>query len=169
MCRSEPLNAFPAGAAGPLGRACPGPAGTGLHDRRGVAARRSTPLKLAIDELRAGRVDAMLCGRHLTPRSALHPDGILATSARSSARGKAAPLDHQGDGLVVAEGAGMFVLKPPRRCPCSRRSYLRRVVAGIGLSNDIHGDLRSPRAPKVSSGPCGWPINRPAGARTTLI
>ena len=40
------------------------------------------------------------------------------------------------------------------------------LVAGVGLSNDVAATCWPPAA-KVSSGPCGWPIKRRAGAPAT--
>ena len=74
-------------------------------------------------------------------------------------------------------------VRPPRRRPRRRRrggdvraqaarrrpghgDHIYGVVAGIGLSNDVHGDLLAP-APRDSSARCGWPTSRPAGAPAT--
>src|SRR5438105_12071351 len=67
-------------------------------------------LKLAIDELRSGRADAMLTGGVSRPDALYTQMGFSQLRALSPS-GRAAPLDHRADGLIVGEGAGMFVLK----------------------------------------------------------
>ena len=117
-------------------------------------------LKLAIDELRAGRADAMLCGGVSRPDPLYTQMGFSQLRALS-ARGKAAPLDHRGDGLVVGEGAGMFVLKRLDDA-LAHGDQIYAIVAGIGLSNDIHGDLLAPssegqlRAMRMAYEQAGW-------------
>ena len=60
-----------------------------------------------------------------------------------SARGKPAPFDALADGLIVGEGAGLFVLK--RLDDAVRHGDLiHGLIRGIGLSNDVHGDLLAP-------------------------
>ncbi len=78
-----------------------------------------------------------------------------------SARGKAAPFDAHADGLVVGEGAGLFVLK--RSSDAVRHGdTIHAVIRGIGLSNDIHGDLLAPssegqhRAMQAAYQQAGW-------------
>src|SRR5262249_18301377 len=60
-----------------------------------------------------------------------------------SPSGRASPFDARGDGLVVGEGAGVFVLK---RLDDARRDGDRiyAVIAGAGLSNDVGGGLLAP-------------------------
>ena len=60
-----------------------------------------------------------------------------------SPSGRPSPFDAAADGLVVGEGAGMFVLK--RLADAVRDSdKIYGVITGIGLSNDIGGSLLAP-------------------------
>src|SRR3954451_11324246 len=78
-----------------------------------------------------------------------------------SATGKACPFDARADGLVVGEGAGMFVLK---RLEDARRQgdTIYAVIAGAGLSNDVDGGLLAPssegqlRAMRAAYAEAGW-------------
>ena len=102
----------------------------------------------------------MLCGGVSRPDPLYTQMGFSQLRALS-ARGKAAPLDHRGDGLVVGEGAGMFVLKRLDDA-LAHGDHIYGVVAGIGLSNDIHGDLLAPssegqlRAMRMAYEQAGW-------------
>ena len=138
---TEPLNAFPAGLpAAIVARALglEGPA----YTIDAACGSSLYSIKLAIDELRAGRADAMLSGGISRPDPLYTQMGFSQLRALS-ARGKAAPLDHRGDGLVVGEGAGMFVLKRLQDA-LADGDHVYGVVTGLGLSNDIHGDLLAP-------------------------
>ncbi len=117
-------------------------------------------LKLAIDELRSGRADAMLCGGLSRPDPLYTQMGFSQLRALS-ARGTPAPFDEKSDGLVVGEGAGMFVLKRLEDALC-HGDHIYATVAGIGISNDIHGDLLAPsvegqlRAMRMAYEHAGW-------------
>ncbi len=105
----EPLNAFPAGLPAALvARALR--LGGGAYTLDAACGSSLYALKLAVDELRSGRADAMLSGGVSRPDSLYTQMGFSQLRALS-ARGRPAPFDHRGDGLVVGEGAGMFVLK----------------------------------------------------------
>jgi acyl transferase domain-containing protein/3-hydroxymyristoyl/3-hydroxydecanoyl-(acyl carrier protein) dehydratase len=156
---AEPLNAFPAGLPAALvARALgfDGPA----YTIDAACGSSLYSLKLAMDEIRAGRADAMLCGGISRPDPLYTQMGFSQLRALS-ARGKPAPLDHRGDGLVVGEGAGMFVLKRLDDA-VSHGDHMYAVVAGVGLSNDIHGDLLAPssegqlRAMRMAYEQAGW-------------
>jgi len=99
-------------------------------------------LKFAMDELRAGRADAMLAGGVARPESLYTQMGFSQLRALS-ASGRPSPFDAAADGLVVGEGAGMFVLK---RLSDAQRDgdKIRAVLVGAGLSNDVGGSLLAP-------------------------
>ncbi|NNN07068.1 MAG: polyketide synthase, partial [Elusimicrobia bacterium] len=99
-------------------------------------------LKFAMEELRAGRADAMLAGGVSRPESLYTQMGFAQLRALS-ASGRPAPFDAGADGLVVGEGAGVFVLK---RLSDARRDgdRVRAVLVGGGLSNDVGGSLLAP-------------------------
>ena len=60
-----------------------------------------------------------------------------------SPTGKASPFDAKADGLVVGEGAGLFVLK--RLSDALRHGdHIYALIAGAGLSNDVDGGLLAP-------------------------
>ena len=156
---TDPLNAFPAGLPATLWRR-----------RWGCAARRSrstppaprrfTPSSWPIDELRSGRADVDALRRSLAARSALHPDGLLAASCPLGP-GQARAVRRAGDGLIVGEGAGLFVLK--RLDDAVRQGdTIHGLIRGIGLSNDVHGDLLAPssegqlRAMRAAYEQAGW-------------
>ncbi len=156
---TEPFNAFPAGLPAALvarSLRLKGPA----YTIDAACASSLYSLKLATDLLRAGRADAVLCGGVSRPDPLYTQMGFSQLRALS-ARGKAAPLDHRGDGLVVGEGAGMFVLKRVQDA-LAHGDHIYAVVTGIGLSNDIHGDLLSPssegqiRAMRMACAQAGW-------------
>lgn len=117
-------------------------------------------LKLASDELIAGRADAMIAGGVSRPDSLYTQMGFCQLRALSP-KGRAAPLDAGADGLIVGEGAGMFVLM--RLADAVRGGHrIHGVIAGIGLSNDGQGDLMAPdrdgqlRAMRAAYEQAGW-------------
>jgi acyl transferase domain-containing protein/3-hydroxymyristoyl/3-hydroxydecanoyl-(acyl carrier protein) dehydratase len=98
-------------------------------------------IKLACDELHAGRVDAMLAGGVSRPESLYTQMGFSHLQALSPS-GCCRPFDVDADGLVVGEGAGMVLLK---RLDDALRDgdHVFGVIRGIGLSNDVAGSLLS--------------------------
>ncbi len=117
-------------------------------------------VKLAVDEILADRADAMLCGGVCRPDSLYTQMGFSQLRALSPS-GRCAPFDARGDGLVVGEGAGMFVLKRLDRA-IADGDRIRAVIAGCGLSNDIGGNLLAPdsegqlRAMRDAYEAAGW-------------
>ena len=65
-------------------------------------------IKLAADELLAGRADAMLAGGLSRPDCLYTQMGFSQLRALS-ARGRCSPFDERADGLVVGEGARAFL------------------------------------------------------------
>lgn len=117
-------------------------------------------LKLAADALHSRRVDAMLAGGVSSPDSLYTSMGFSQLRALSPS-GMSRPFDHRGDGLMVGEGAGIFLLK--RLDDAIRHGdQILGVIRGIGLSNDIGGGLLAPnsegqlRAMRSAYSQAGW-------------
>ena len=99
-------------------------------------------LKYAVDELISNRADAMLTGGLSRPDPLYTQMGFSALHA-ISASGHCSPFDSKADGLVVGEGSGIVVLK--RLDDAIRdQDTIYATIEGIGLSNDIGGNLMSP-------------------------
>src|SRR5205085_8835856 len=117
-------------------------------------------LKLAADELRAGRADLMLTGGAARPDCLYTQMGFAQLRALSPS-GRCSPFDAAGDGLVVGEGCGILALK---RLDDALRdgNTIYGVIAGIGLSNDVEGSLLAPasdgqlRAMQTAYARAGW-------------
>lgn len=117
-------------------------------------------IKLAADELLTGRADAMLTGGLSRPDSLYTQMGFSQLRALSRS-GRCSPFDEKGDGLVVGEGCGMFLLK---RTEDALRDgdNIYAVIRGIGLSNDLGGSLLAPdsegqlRAMRAAYQQAGW-------------
>ncbi len=117
-------------------------------------------VKLAMDELAAGRMDAMLAGGVSRPDSLYTQMGFSQLRALSPT-GVCAPFDARGNGLVVGEGAGVVVLKRLEDA-IAHGDRIRAVLCGVGLSNDVGGSLMSPdsegqvRAMRAAYDRAGW-------------
>ena len=117
-------------------------------------------IKLACDELRRGRCDAMLAGGVSRPEALYTQIGFSQLQALSPS-GKCRPFDARADGLVVGEGAGLVLLK---RLDDALRDGDRiyGVIRGIGLSNDLAGSLLAAdsegqvRAMRAAYEQAGW-------------
>ncbi|MGA8181053.1 MAG: beta-ketoacyl synthase N-terminal-like domain-containing protein [Desulfobacterales bacterium] len=117
-------------------------------------------VKLACDELSSFRADAMLAGGISRPECLYTQVGFSQLRALSPS-GRCAPFDETADGLVVGEGAGILVLK---RLDDALRDQdtIFAVIKGIGLSNDMRGNLLAPdsegqvRAMKNAYASAGW-------------
>jgi len=138
---TDPLNYRPAGLPGAVIARALGFAG-GSFTLDAACASSLYALKLAADALREGRADAMLTGGVSRPSSLYTQMGFSQLRALSPS-GRPAPFDAAADGLVVGEGAGMFVLK---RLGDAVRAGDRiyGVITGVGLSNDVGGSLLAP-------------------------
>ena len=130
------------------GRVAGGHAGQGarprrrqFHARRGVRSSLYA-IKLAADELLAGRADAMLAGGVNGSDSHYTQMGFAQLRALSVS-GRCSPFDAKADGLMVGEGAAIFVLKRLRDAIAHGDTILA-TIAGVGLSNDMHGNLLAP-------------------------
>jgi acyl transferase domain-containing protein/3-hydroxymyristoyl/3-hydroxydecanoyl-(acyl carrier protein) dehydratase len=117
-------------------------------------------LKLACDELRAGRTDAMLAGGLSRPDSLYTQMGFSQLRALAPS-GRCAPFDAASCGLIVGEGAGVVVLK--RLADALRDGdTIHALIRGIGLSSDLEGNLLSPssegqlRALRAAYAQAGW-------------
>jgi len=155
----EPRNAFPAGLPAELIAKALGLGGVAFT-LDAACASSLYALKLARDELLSGRADAMIAGGLSRP-DALYTQMGFSQLRALSPRGRAAPFDAEGDGLIVGEGAGLFVLK--RLEDAERQGdAIHGVIRGIGLSNDIHGDVLAPsgegqlRAMRAAYAQAGW-------------
>ncbi len=99
-------------------------------------------IKLACDALNSKRADVMLAGGVSRPDSLYTQIGFTQLQALSPS-GVCSPFDKTADGLVVGEGAGMLVLK--RLNDALRdNDHIFALIRGIGLSNDIEGNLLTP-------------------------
>ncbi len=117
-------------------------------------------LKLACDELRHFRKDVMLAGG-VNGADMLYTQIGFSQLMALSRSGRCAPFDASADGLVVGEGAGMVALK---RLDDALRDgdTVYAVIRGIGLSNDMRGNLLAPesagqlRAMRAAYVQAGW-------------
>src|SRR5437763_1256499 len=127
-----------------VGRAKAFGLGGGCFTLAAACASSLYALKLAVDELQAGRADAMLAGGLSRPDCLYTQMGFSQLRALSPS-GRCSPFDAKADGLVVGEGAGIFVLK---RLDDAVRDgdKIHGVIAGIGLSNDVGGGRLAPNS-----------------------
>jgi acyl transferase domain-containing protein/3-hydroxymyristoyl/3-hydroxydecanoyl-(acyl carrier protein) dehydratase len=156
---SRPLDRYPtAFPAGLLARRL----GLGLASFTLDAACASSlyAIALACDELLSGRADCMLAGGASRPDPLYTQMGFSQLRALSSS-GRCSPFDARGDGLVVGEGAGIFVLKRLDDALAAGDRILG-VIRGVGLSNDVGGKLLAPdsegqlRAMRAAYEQAGW-------------
>jgi acyl transferase domain-containing protein/3-hydroxymyristoyl/3-hydroxydecanoyl-(acyl carrier protein) dehydratase len=156
---TEPLNRYVAGLpAGILAKALG--LGGGSFTLDAACASSLYALKLAAEELRAGRADVMLTGGVSRPDCLYTQMGFSQLRALSPS-GNCAPFDAAADGLVVGEGAGILTLK---RLEDALRDgdHIYATIAAIGLSNDIAGNLMQPdsrgqvRAMRAAYAEAGW-------------
>ena len=159
VTKINPLNRYVAGLpAGLLARALN--LGGGAYTLDAACASSLYALKLAADELIQGRADAMIAGGLSRPDSLYTQMGFSQLRALSQS-GTCSPFDAKGDGLVVGEGCGLFVLK--RTADAVRDGdRIYAVIKGIGLSNDVGGRLLAPtsegqlRAMSAAYEQAGW-------------
>ncbi len=139
--RTESLNRYVAGLpAGVLAKSLD--LGGGSFALDAACASSLYALKLAADQLQTGRVDAMLAGGLSRPDSLYTQMGFSQLGALSPS-GRCAPFDESADGLVVGEGAGIFVLRRLEDA-IHDGQHIYAVIRGIGLSNDVGGNLMLP-------------------------
>jgi acyl transferase domain-containing protein/3-hydroxymyristoyl/3-hydroxydecanoyl-(acyl carrier protein) dehydratase len=134
--------------------------GLGGYTLDAACASSLYSVKLACDELRDGRADAMLAGGVARPDCLFTQIGFSQLRALSPS-GRCAPFDREADGLVVGEGAGVLVLK--RLTDALRDGdRIRGLIRGVGLSNDLRGNLLAPdsegqlRAMNAAYRSAGW-------------
>lgn len=156
---THPLNRYVAGLpAGLLARGLG--LGGGSFTLDAACASSLYALKLAADELLAGRADAMLAGGCSRPDCQYTQMGFAQLRALSVS-GRCSPFDAAADGLMVGEGAGVFVLKRLSDA-VAHGDTIHAVIAGVGLSNDMHGNLLAPakegqlRAMRQAYKHAGW-------------
>lgn len=156
---TSPLNRYPAGLpAGILAQALG--LGGGCCTIDAACASSLYAIKLAMDELLAGRVDAMLAGGVSRPDPLFTQMGFSQLRALSK-RGICSPFDDAGDGLVVGEGAGLFLLKRTADA-VAHGDRIYGVIKGVGLTNDVGGSLLAPmsegqlRAMRAAYDRAGW-------------
>lgn len=159
---TSPLNRFPAGMpAGILAQALG--LGGGACTLDAACASSLYALKLAVDELLSGRADAMLSGGVSRPDPLFTQMGFSQLRALSK-RGICSPFDAEGDGLVVGEGAGLFLLKRTEDA-VAHGDRIYGIIRGVGLANDVGGSLLAPmsegqlRAMRAAYIQAGWQPN----------
>ena len=155
----SPLNRHAAGLpAGFLARALG--LGGGSTTLDAACASSLYAIKLACEELRAGRADAVLTGGVSRPSCQFTQMGFSQLRAVSPS-GICRPFDAAADGLVVGEGAGIFLLKRLEDA-VAHGDQIHGVIRGIGLANDIGGSLLAPdmegqlRAMRAAYLEAGW-------------
>lgn len=161
--KTESLNRYVAGLPGGLLAKALG-LGAGAYTLDAACSSSLYSLKYAIDELVAGRTDVMLAGGVSRPDCLYTQMGFSQLNAISKS-GRCSPFDSKADGLVVGEGAGIFVLKRLSDA-IEQDDHIYATIEGIGLSNDITGNIMSPdtegqgRAMESAYVQAGWKPNQ---------
>ena len=134
--------------------------GGGNYTLDAACASSLYAVKLACDELRSHRADAMLAGGVSRPDCLYTQVGFSQLKALSPS-GRCAPFDESAGGLVVGEGAGILVLK--RLDDAIRdNDHIHALIQGVGLANDMRGNLLAPdsegqvRAMRGAYADAGW-------------
>ncbi len=155
----DPRNALGAGLpAAALARALSLGGGSATLDA--ACASSLYAIAQACADLAEGRIDAALAGGVSRP-DALYTQMGFSQLRALSPDGRCHPFDARGNGLVVGEGAGVFLL---RRLADAERAGDRiiGVIRGVGLSNDLAGSLLAPetagqlRALRAAYDGAGW-------------
>ena len=134
--------------------------GGGSYTLDAACASSLYALKLACDDLRSMRCDAVLAGGVSRPDCLYTQIGFSQLRALSPT-GRCAPFDESADGLVVGEGCGIVVLKRLKDA-IEENDTIYGVIRGIGLSNDMRGNLLAPdttgqlRAMRSAYASAGW-------------
>jgi PfaB family protein len=156
---TEPLNHFVAGLpAGLLAKSLD--LGLGSFTLDAACASSLYAIELAAQELLSYRADVMLAGGCSRPDSLYTQMGFSQLRALSPS-GLCSPFDAKADGLVVGEGAGIFVLKRLGDA-IAHGDRIYAVLHGAGLSNDTAGNLLAPavegqlRAMQAAYDSAGW-------------
>jgi 3-oxoacyl-[acyl-carrier-protein] synthase II len=113
----------------------------GVHAPVSACASGSEAIAVALDVLRAGRADVVVCGG---TEAAVHPLCVLAfaqmraLSVRNDDPAAASrPFDKGRDGFVMGEGAGILVLETEEHAK-ARGAKVYAEIAGAGMSSDAH-------------------------------
>lgn len=116
--------------------------GGGTYTLDAACASSLYAIKLACDELLSGRADAMLSGG-VSMADPLYTQMGFSQLTAISPDGVCSPFDAKANGLVVGEGAGIFVLKRLEDA-LEAGDHIYALVRGVGLSNDRAGKLLAP-------------------------
>jgi 3-oxoacyl-[acyl-carrier-protein] synthase II len=113
----------------------------GTHAPVSACASGSESIATALDLLRLGRADVVVCGG---TEAAIHPlpmAGFAAMRALSTRNDEpqaaSRPFDKGRDGFVLGEGAGVLVLERASSA-AARGAYVYAELAGAGLTSDAH-------------------------------
>ena len=113
----------------------------GVHAPVSACASGSEAVAVALDVLRAGRADVVVCGG---TEAAIHPLPVLAfwqmraLSLRNDDPAAASrPFDKARDGFVMAEGSGVLVLETEEHAR-GRGARVYAELAGAGMTSDAH-------------------------------
>jgi len=134
--------------------------GGGTYTLDAACASSLYAVKLACDELLSGRADAMLSGG-VSMADSLYTQMGFSQLTAISPDGVCSPFDAKANGLVVGEGAGIFVLKRLEDA-LAAGDHIYALIRGVGLSNDRAGKLLAPssegqmRAMQTAYEQTGW-------------
>jgi 3-oxoacyl-[acyl-carrier-protein] synthase II len=113
----------------------------GVHSPVSACASGAEALALALDLIRAGRADVVVCGGTEAVVAPLPMAAFAAMRALSSRhddpQAASRPFDKQRDGFVLAEGASVLVVESAEHAAARGRTPYAR-LAGAGLSSDAH-------------------------------
>jgi 3-oxoacyl-[acyl-carrier-protein] synthase II len=118
----------------------------GVHTPVSACATGSEAIGYALNMIRTGRADIVVCGG---TEAAIHPlpisafANMMAMSKNNEDPKRASrPYDKGRDGFVLGEGAGILVLESAEHA-AARGARVYAEIAGVGLSADSH-DIAQP-------------------------
>jgi len=113
----------------------------GVHTPVSACASGAEAIALALDLLRAGRADVVVCGG---TEAAIHPLPLAGFAAMRALSGRedapeaaSRPYDKGRDGFVLGEGAGVLVLEKASHAR-ARGARIYAEVAGAGITSDAY-------------------------------
>jgi 3-oxoacyl-[acyl-carrier-protein] synthase II len=113
----------------------------GVHTPVSACATGCEAIGYALNMIRSGRADVVLCGG---TEAAVHPLPISAfanmmamSKNNEDAKGASRPYDKKRDGFVLGEGSGILVLESAEHA-AARGARVYAEIAGVGYSADSH-------------------------------